>query len=177
MTFAIRTAARPASLAGPAAAAIQSIDPAQPIANVAPMENVVSHTLARPRLSAMLASALGLLALVVSVVGVYGVLSYAVSQRVREFAVRLAIGARPGQILLLVLREGVFATLAGLAIGFALAPLAARSLAAALFGVGPTDTLAYAAAAIVLVTAATVACYLPARRASRSDPMSVLRTE
>jgi putative ABC transport system permease protein len=177
MTFVIRSAGTPASLAGPATAAIQSIDPAQPIADVTPMEQVVGQTLARPRLSAMLASALGALALIVAVVGVYGVLSYGVSQRVREFAVRLAIGARPVQILVLVLREGILVTMAGLAIGFALAPLAAGTLAAALFGVGPTDRLAYAAAAAVLLTAATLACYLPARRASRSDPMSVLRTE
>jgi putative ABC transport system permease protein len=177
MTFVVRTGITPSSLAGAASAAIQSIDPAQPLADVAPMEAVVGHPLARPRLSALLASALGLLALVVSAVGVYGVLSYGVSQRVREFAVRLALGARPGQVLSLVLREGVLVTLAGLAIGFALGPVAARTLAAALFNVGPTDAIAYAAAACVLATAATFACYIPARRASRSDPMSVLRSE
>jgi putative ABC transport system permease protein len=177
MTFVVRSAGTPSSLAGPAAAAIQSIDPAQPVAAVASMEQVVGQTFARPRLSAMLASALGLLALMVSVVGVYGVLSYGVSQRVREFAVRLALGARPAQILSLVLREGVLVTLVGLATGFALAPLAARMLAAALFGVGPTDAPAYAAAGALLASAAAFACYLPARRASRSDPMSVLGTE
>jgi predicted permease len=177
MTFVVRTETTPSSLAGAASAAIQSIDPAQPLADVAPMEAVVRHTLARPRLSALLSSALGLLALVVSAVGVYGVLSYGVSQRVREFAVRLALGARPGQVLSLVLREGILVTCAGLAIGFALGPLAARTLAAALFGVGPTDAIAYAVAASVLATAATFACYIPARRASRSDPMSVLLSE
>ena len=86
-------------------------------------------------------------------------------------------GARPGQVQSLVLREGILVTCAGLAIGFALGPLAARTLAATLFGVGPTDAIAYAVAACVLATAATFACYIPARRASRSDPMSVLRSE
>jgi putative ABC transport system permease protein len=166
-----------AALTTAAAAAIQAIDPAQPIADVAPMIRVAERAIARPRLAAVLASALGIIALAVAVVGVYGVLSYGVSQRVREFALRLAIGATPLRIVALVFKEGALVTVTGIAIGCAVAPSAAKLLASALFGVGPTDLPAYAAAALALGAAAAVACYIPARRASRSDPMSVLRSE
>ncbi len=176
MTFVVR-AERAADLASPAAAAIQSIDPGQPVADLALMTDIAGRSVARPRLAAALAFALGLMALVISVVGVYGVLSYSVSQRVREFAVRLAIGATPRKILALVFKEGAAVTIAGIAAGFAVAPSAATVLAAALFGVGATDLAAYASAGAALALAAAVACYIPAHRASRSDPMSVLRSE
>jgi putative ABC transport system permease protein len=104
MTFVVRAGA--ASLAPSAIAAIREIDPSQPVADVIPMDAVVARTTARPRLSAVLGSALGVLALVVAILGVDGVISYGVAQRVREFAVRLALGAKPGSILFLVMREG-----------------------------------------------------------------------
>jgi putative ABC transport system permease protein len=160
-----------------AAAAIHEIDPAQPVAEMAPLEAVVSQTMAKPRLGAVLGSALGILALIVAVLGVYGVISYGVAQRVREFAVRLALGARPGSILVLVMREGFGVTIVGLAAGLAFGPAAARAMSAAMYGVGGTGWLAYAAAGAILAAAAATACYVPARRASRGDPMTVLRSE
>jgi putative ABC transport system permease protein len=141
------------------------------------MDAIVARTLARPRLSAVLGSALGALALVVAILGVYGVISYGVAQRVREFAVRLALGATPGSIRLLVLREGLGVTGVGLIAGLTLGPAAAGTLSAVLYGVGGNDWRVYVTAAAVLALSAAVACDVPARRASRSDPMTVLRSE
>ena len=141
------------------------------------MDDLVRRTMAKPRLSAVLGSALGFLALVVAVLGVYGVISYGVAQRVREFAVRLALGANPRSILRLVMREGLGVTGVGLLAGLGLGPALAGVLGAALYGVGGTDWRPYLASAVVLTLAAAAACYVPARRASRSDPMTVLRSE
>jgi predicted permease len=175
MTFVVRADRSPLALADAAAAAIHAIDPKQPTADVAAMQNVVDRAVARPRLSAALAAVLGLIALAVSVVGVYGVLSYGASQRVKEFAVRMALGARPASIVGLVAREGVLVTAVGLGAGFVIAPTAAQALSAALYGIGPTDRIAYAAAGLVLASAAAIASLVPARRACRTDPMRVLR--
>lgn len=177
MTFVVRGGAAAASLAPPATAAIREIDPSQPVADLVPMDAIVARTTARPRLSAVLGSALGTLALVVAILGVYGVVSYGVAQRVREFAVRLALGAKPGSILFLVMREGAGVTGVGLLAGLGLAPALANVLSAALYGVGGHDWRAYLAAGAILAVSAAIACYVPARRASRSDPMSVLRSE
>ncbi|HEY7059719.1 MAG TPA: ABC transporter permease [Vicinamibacterales bacterium] len=177
MTFVLRTTGDPALLARPAGDLIRRLDATQPLADVMPMNEVVGRALARPRLAAVFASALGMLALIVSVVGVYGVLSYRVSQRVREFAVRAALGAAPWSIRRLVLREGALVMAGGLAIGLSLAPAATHALNAALFGVGSTDAVSYIAAGTTLAVATVTACLVPARRASRADPMSVLRNE
>jgi len=176
MTFVVR-AANAQALAGPAVAAVREIDPSQPVADVRPLASVVADATAKPRLGAVLGLALGLVALIVSIVGVYGVINHGVAQRVREFAVRMALGARPRSILAMVLREGLGVTVAGLAAGLALGPAAGRALGSALYGTGAADWRAYAASAAVLALAAAAACYLPARRASRSDPMAVLRSE
>ena len=160
-----------------ATAAIHEIDPAQPVAELAPLSTIVSKTMAKPRLGAVMGLSLGALALIVAVLGVYGVMSYGVAQRVREFAVRLALGAPPRSILALVMREGLIVTGLGLVGGLTLGPAAAGALRSALYGVGGNDWRAYAAAAFVLAASAALACYLPARRASRGDPMSVLRSE
>jgi predicted permease len=175
MTFVVRSSASPLAVVGPAAGILRGIDPKQPMADVETMDAIVGRAVARPRLSAALAAALGFIALIVSVVGVYAVLSYGVSQRVKEFGVRIALGARPVSIVRLVAQEGAAVTIAGLAVGLVLAPTATQALNAALYGVGPTDPVAFAAAAAVLCAAAAVACLLPALRASQADPMRVLR--
>jgi putative ABC transport system permease protein len=177
MTFVVRTGPAAAMLAPAAIAAIHEMDPSQPIAELLPMDDVVARTMARPRLSAVLGSALGVLALVVAVLGVYGVISYGVAQRVREFAVRLALGAKPGSILRLVMREGLGVTAVGLVVGLGLGPALAGVLGAALYGVGGTGWRPYLASGVILTLSAAAACYVPARRASRSDPMAVLRSE
>ena len=177
MTFVVRTRSAAATLAPAALAAIHEIDPSQPAAEVLPMDDVIGRTMARQRLSAVLGSALGLLALIVAVLGVYGVISYGVARRVREFAVRLALGANPGSILRLVMREGLGVTSVGLLAGLGLAPALGGVLGAALYGVDGTDWRPYLASGIILTLSAAAACYVPARRASRSDPMNVLRSE
>lgn len=177
MTFVLRTTGDPSTALRPAADVIHQLDPKQPVANAMRMDDVVARALARPRLAAALAVALGGLALIVAVIGVYGVLSYRVSQRVREFAVRVALGAKPGSIRRLVLREGALVMAGGLAAGLTLAPAATQLFRGALFGVEPTDMAAYLAATTILATATVAACLVPARRAMRSDPMTVLRNE
>ena len=177
MTFVVRTSTAAATLAPAAIAAIHEIDPSLPIAELLPMDDVVARTMARPRLSAVLGSALGMLALVVAVLGVYGVISYGVAQRVREFAVRLALGAKPASIRRLVMREGLGVTAVGLLVGLGLGPALAGVLGAALYGGGGTDWGPYLASGAILTLSAAAACYVPARRASRSDPMTVLRSE
>lgn len=175
MTFVLRGPGDPGALVTSAVSVIHDLDPKQPVAAVRRMEQVVQRALAQPRLAATLATGLGALALIVAVVGVYGVLSYRVSQRVREFAVRVALGAGPWGIRRLVLREGALVMAAGLAIGLGLAPAATRALDAVVFGVSMTDPVAYLASAGLLALATAAACLVPANRASRSDPMTVLR--
>jgi putative ABC transport system permease protein len=177
MTFVLRTSGHPSAALGPATAVVHELDPKQPVAHAMRMDDVVGRAIARPRLAAALAVALGGLALIVAVIGVYGVLSYRVSQRVREFAVRVALGANPGAIRRLVLREGALVMAFGLAAGLALAPLATQVFSGALFGVEPTDLAAYLAATAILSAATIAACLVPARRATRSDPMTVLRND
>ena len=141
------------------------------------MERVVERALARPRMAASVAVGLGARALVIAVVGVYGVLSYRVSQRVREFAVRVALGARPWSIRRLVLREGALVMGGGIAVGLSLAPAATQALNAVVFGVDTTDPVAYVSSAAVLAFTTAAACLIPANKAGRSDPMAVLRNE
>jgi putative ABC transport system permease protein len=117
------------------------------------------------------------LALMLAAVGVYGVLTYSVAQRTQEMGVRLAFGARPGELVLLVLRQGMGLVMLGVVLGMAGAWASARLLGEWLFGLEPRDPATFAAAAVFLVLVALLACYLPARRASRLDPMAALRCE
>jgi ABC-type antimicrobial peptide transport system permease subunit len=125
----------------------------------------------------MLAASFAAIAVVLACIGIYGVMAYAVTRRRREFGVRLAIGARPGQIVRLVIREGAMLTALGLALGMVAATLTARLLAAQLFGVAPGDAASYTAAILLLAVFALAACWIPARRATATSPLEVLRGE
>jgi ABC-type antimicrobial peptide transport system permease subunit len=129
------------------------------------------------RMGGRLLTTFGGLALILAVVGVYGVKSYVVSRRTREIGIRMALGARPMSVLWLVLREGVWLTAIGLAIGLPLAALVGSALGGMLYQVSPLDPIVFALAPTVLALAATAACYLPARRATRIMPLTALRTE
>ena len=141
------------------------------------MEQWVSNTAAQPRLNAQLLALFAAVALVIAAVGIYGVLAYSVNQRMREIGLRMALGAQSSGVLRLVVGEGLLVALAGVGIGLAAAFALSRTLASLLFEVPARDPATFAAVAVVLLLVALVACVLPARRASRVDPMIALREE
>jgi len=135
----------------------------------------VNHSIIRERLLALLSGFFGGLALLLAMIGLYGTLSYLVSQRQAEFGIRMALGAQPGAILLLVIKDVLVVLCGGLAIGLCIALATVRVLQNLLFGLPPRDAITLAAAACILSVVAFIAGYLPARRASRVDPMVALR--
>ncbi len=174
-TFVLRTAGDPAALTNAARAVVRALDPELAVDEVQTLESVVRESVARPRFTAAVLGAFGLSALVLAVVGVYGVLSYTLTRRRRELAVRLAIGARPGEVRRLVLQSGLRLAAAGVALGLVGAAAGGRVLAALLYEVSPTDPATLAAVAAVLLGAAAAASWLPARHATRVSPAEVLR--
>ncbi len=157
--------------------AVRRADPAMPIYNVRTMAEHVDRSLYLDRLRARLISTLALLALALGAVGIYGVVSYTVAQRTREIGIRLALGAEPSRIVALLVAGGARLAIAGIAIGTGLSVWLARGLAAQLYGVTPADPIVIAGAALLLFTVAVLATYLPARRATRIDPMLAVRSE
>jgi len=157
--------------------AIRNVDPGQGVMETSTMDQRITDSVARPRLQTILLGTFGVLALVLACIGIYGVLAYSVSQRLREIGIRLALGATPGAILREVLGSGLGLSALGLLIGLVAALGLTRYLEALLYSVRPTDPGVFALAITTLLLVATAACYLPARRASRVDPMVVLREE
>lgn len=153
------------------------MDPDLGVYDVQTMEAVVGQAVAQPRLVSLLLWVFATVALLLSAVGVYGVTSCAVGQRTREFAIRMAVGATPGSVFRLVTRETIVPALAGMLIGLGGALLMGRTLASLLYGVVPTDPTTLVVSAGVVVVVALLACWRPAWRATRVDPMDVLRTE
>jgi len=148
-----------------------------PTGPMRPMEQVLSHSLALRNFMRLLLSIFAGLALVLASVGIYGVISYAVSQRTREIGVRMALGARPADVLRLILGEGLRLVLAGVAVGIAAALALTKLLASLLYGVSGTDPIIFASVTGLLVGVSLAACFIPARRAMRVDPMVALRYE
>jgi putative ABC transport system permease protein len=156
---------------------IWAVDPQQPITNVVSMEEIVARSVGNHRFNMVLMSALAFLALVLAGVGIYGVLSYLVTQRTREIGVRMALGATAGQVLGLILRQGLAAVGIGVAIGLGLVLAGTRMLRSLLVGVSATDPLTFLVAAVALTAVALIASSIPARRASAMDPLVALRRE
>jgi putative ABC transport system permease protein len=156
---------------------IAEYDPTLLVLRVRPMDDVVSGALSRPRFNLVLLSSFALVALVLAAVGIYGVLASLVAQRTREIGIRMAHGARAGDVVRLMIREGMMPVLAGGFLGLVVSLAATRALRALLFGVTPLDPISLAGAPLLLATVALAACYLPARRASRVDPLVALRDE
>jgi putative ABC transport system permease protein len=177
MIFVLRAEGDPLSLAEPARHVIRALDPAQPVAEMAPMETIVRETFARQRFSAILLAGFSLVALLLAAVGIYGVLAYTVTARTREFGVRVALGAEPGRIVSLVLRTGARLVFAGWVAGLAGATALTGLLKSMLFGVGAHDAATFLAVPLVLAVVALFAAFLPARRAARMDPVEALRAE
>jgi predicted permease len=167
----------PASLAGAVTAAVRSVDPEAAVTAVRPMTEVISDSLGRPRFYLALLGTFGAVALALAVAGIYGVLSYAVAQRTREFGIRTALGSSAADILRLVTRQAVVLLALGIAIGLAGSLAATKLLVSLLYGVSPLDAPAWAAATATLALAGVVAALLPAWRATRADPVVALRAE
>ena len=173
----VRTAGEPASIVPAVRQAIRSVDKNQPIWRVETLEEIVDRQLSTPRQTTALMAAFALLALLLASLGIYGVLSYAVTQRTSEIGVRMALGASPGEILLSFGKRGLALTLTGLAIGLALAAIASRSMGALLYGFQPDYAATVTVVSLVLLAVSGMACLVPARRASRVDPVVALRNE
>jgi putative ABC transport system permease protein len=173
----VRTAVDPASIISSVRQAIWSIDRNQPVARVQTMEEIVGRQLSTSSQSTALFSAFALLALLLASLGIYGVLSYAVTQRTNEIGVRMALGAKPGEILLSFTKRGLGLVLTGLVIGLLLSAIAARSMTSLLYGFRPDYVPTVTAVSFVLLNVASLACFVPARHASRVDPVIALRNE
>jgi predicted permease len=176
-TLVIRSSVDPLNLADSVRNAVLSVDRSEPIFDVQSAAELVDHSIARQRFSATLLGLFSLLALLLATGGIYSVTTYAVAGRTREIGVRMALGAQPRDVLRLILRQEMLAAAIGIAIGIAGALLATRLLSSLLYQVRATDPGTYCAVCLVLASAAFLACYIPARRATRVDPMTALRNE
>jgi len=172
-----RSTADPSTLTGSIRDAIRAVDKDQPIYRVLTMEQVVSNSVAQKRFSMLLLVIFAGVALVLAAVGIYGVMSYSVTQRTHEIGIRMALGAQPGNVLALVVRQGMVMTLLGVGIGLAGALAVTRVMASLLFGIGAHDPLTFAAISVLLGAVALIASLIPALRATKVDPMIALRYE
>jgi predicted permease len=157
--------------------AVWSVNASLPLANVRTMQTVYDKSVARTSFTLVMLGIAGAMAMALGIIGIYGVISYTVSQRQREIGIRLALGAQRGDVLQMILRQGATMTLLGVAVGMVGAFGLTRLMTSLLFGVSPADPLTFGAVAALLITVALVACYLPGRRATRVDPMLALRYE
>ena len=166
-----------ASVVGAVRQAVWSVDKDQPVSNVRTMDQVVAASSSKERFQSLLLGLFAALALLLACVGLYGVISYAVVQRTHEIGVRMALGAKPVDVLRLVIRQGMGLTIIGLIVGVAVGSVVTRVLADMLYGVGTRDPLTFVGAPLLLLVVAFLACYIPARRATRIDPLIALRYE
>jgi putative ABC transport system permease protein len=172
-----RSKADPMSLARTIQDQIWSVDKDQPVTNLKTMTQILATSYAEPRSQSLLLAIFGALGLVLALVGIYGVISYSVGQRTREIGLRMALGAQTKDVLRLVVAQGTKLVLAGVAIGLAASFAATRLMRGLLYGISATDPLTFAGVSALLILAGLAACYIPARRATRVDPMSALRNE
>jgi ABC-type antimicrobial peptide transport system permease subunit len=157
--------------------AVWAVDPTLPLADVSTMEDLLAESMARTSFTLVLLALAGTMALLLGVIGIYGVISYVVSQRTREIGIRLALGAQPGELKGMVVRQGLVLTGIGVAIGLAAAMGLTRLMSSLLYGISPRDPLTFATVPVLLATSALLASYLPARRAAAVDPVIALRAE
>ena len=177
MALHVRAIGNPASVAGAVRRQVQELDQNLPVTNLRPLSDVLGSSLFAARMGAVMLAVFGLLALVLAAVGLYGVMSYTVARRTREIGIRMALGARTGNVLRLVLKEGMALVGGGVVAGLIVAAAVTRLLASFLYGVSPLDAVTFVAIPLVLGFVALLATYLPARRATKVDPMVALRYE
>jgi putative ABC transport system permease protein len=177
MNLVVRSAVDPASLTSAIRAAVAAVDRDQPIFAVQTMQQAVDDSISTRRLTLVLLGVFSALALILAAIGIYGVMAYSVALRTQEIGIRVALGAQQQDVLRLVLGQGARIVFFGVAIGLAAAAVLTRLLASLLFSVSASDPLTFAAVAVVLVAVALLACYVPARRALRVDPIIALRYE
>jgi putative ABC transport system permease protein len=177
MAVYLRTEGNPLGLTQALRREVQAVDPNLPLFGETTMENVVSSSVAQRRFAMQIVGLFGVLALLLAGVGIYGVMAYAVTQRTREIGIRLALGATTGNILRWLLTQGMRLTLIGVGIGLVGAFVLTRLLRGLLFGIAPTDVLTYLGLTLLLAVVAALACYIPARRATKVDPLVALRYE
>jgi putative ABC transport system permease protein len=175
MNLLVRTSVAPESLIGSVRSQIASIDPDQPLTNIQTVDELVSSSRSQPRFITILLAAFSATALTLTIVGIYGVLAYSVSQRLQEFGIRLALGAARGDIMGMVLKQGLLLSGIGIAIGLAAAFALTRLMSSMLFGIGPLDLRTFALAPMVFLAVALFASYLPARRATKVSAVEALR--
>jgi predicted permease len=177
MRVALRTKTDPASVTQSVREAIRAVDPDLPLAKVATLTTLVSDSLSQPRFAMLLLASFGLLALLLASIGMYGVISYSVMQRTQEIGIRIALGAERHNVLGMVLRQGARLALIGIGVGLVGAFAATRAIGGFLYGIEATDPLTFVAVSLLLIAIGLLACYLPARRATRVDPIVALRYE
>jgi len=173
----VRTAVPPMSVVPAIREAVSTLDQEQPVSRITSMDEVVADNYGELRFPMMLVWIFAALALLLSAVGIFGVMSYTVSRRTQEMAIRMALGAGRSEVLRLVLREGLGVTMFGVAVGLIAALLLSRVMAGYVYGIKATDPVTFASASVLLVAVAMLATYIPARRATRVDPMAALRHE
>jgi len=177
MNLALRTAREPLALVAAVKALVLAVDPAQPVYDIATMDERLSESTAPQRFNALLVGVFALAALALAAVGIYGVLAFSVARRTPEIGVRMALGARRAAVLRMVVGEGLRLCALGVGLGLAASAPLTRLLRSLLFGVSPSDPLTLVAASAALLLVAVMACYVPARRATEVDPMVALRHE
>jgi putative ABC transport system permease protein len=177
MAMVVRTQGPPEQIGAAVRQAAFEVDPVVPVAEMQPYTSMIAGTLGRPRLVGFLLTIFAAAGLALGLVGVYGVVAYRVRQREREIGIRLALGARPGEMAKAVVAQGALHAAAGVVLGVPAAFLLTRLMASLLFGVTTHDPLTFTALPIAVVAVTTIACWLPARRAARVDPVTAIRQD
>jgi len=177
MTIVVRTANEPLALVSAVRNELQQMDPEQPMAAVSTMDQLLAGTLSRSRFTMLVLGVFAALALILACVGIYGVIAYSVTQRTQEFGIRMALGANRRDVFRLVLGEGTRLTLLGIGLGIVAGLIVTRLMATLLYGVSATDPLTFTAVTLLLAFVGLAACYIPARRATKVDPIVALRYE
>jgi len=177
MTVALRTSSEPTSVTATVRQALHSVDPDLPLAKITTMTHLVDESMAKPKFAMLLLGSFGVLSLLLASVGMYGVVSYSVAERTQEISIRMAIGAQRTSVFAMVLSQGALLLALGISLGLLASFAASRLMSSFLYGVQPTDVATYIGVSIFLAGVTLLACYIPARRAMRIDPMVALRYE